>query len=45
MVIGDYVIDDEQIAGFNLPGSPTELHAVVVYQVQEDKIHAVTFIM
>ena len=45
MVIGEYVIDDEQVTGFNLPGSPTELHAVVVYQVQEDKIHGVTFIM
>jgi hypothetical protein len=45
MVVGEYVIDDEQVTGFNLPGSPTELHAVVVYQVQEDHIHGVTFIM
>jgi hypothetical protein len=45
MVVGECVIDDEQVTGFNLPGSPTELHAVVVYQVRDDKIHAVTFIM
>jgi uncharacterized protein (TIGR02246 family) len=43
-LIGDYVIDEEQVTGFNLPGYPAELHAVVAYQVTNGKIHGVTFI-
>lgn len=45
MVIGAYVIDDEHVTGFNLPGFPAELHAVVVYQVADGKIQGVTFVM
>jgi hypothetical protein len=45
MVTGEYVIDEEQVTGFHLPGFPAELHAVVVYQVADEKIHGVTFIM
>jgi hypothetical protein len=41
MVVGDHVIDEEQVKGFNLPGSPAELHAVVVYQVKDQKIQSV----
>ena len=36
--IGTWVIDDEHTTGFVLPGSPTELRAVVVYQVVNGKI-------
>jgi hypothetical protein len=45
MVIGEYVIDEERVTGFNLPGFPAVVHSVVVYQVAEDKIHGVTLIM
>jgi hypothetical protein len=38
------VIDEEQVTGFNLPGYPRQLHAVVAYQVTGGKIHGVTFI-
>jgi hypothetical protein len=44
IVIGDYVIDEEPVTGFNLPGYPAELHAVVAYQVTAGKISGVTFI-
>ncbi len=44
IAVGDYVIDEEQVSGFNLPGYPAELHAVVAYQVRDGKIHSVTFI-
>jgi uncharacterized protein (TIGR02246 family) len=36
--IGTWVIDDEHTTGFVLPGYPTELRAVVVYQVADGKI-------
>lgn len=38
IVVGDHVIDEERITGFNLPGYPTELHSAVVYQLQDNKI-------
>jgi hypothetical protein len=44
IVIGDYVIDEEQITGFNLAGVPPELHAAVAYKITDGKIHGVTFI-
>jgi hypothetical protein len=44
MVVGDYVIDEEQIKGFNLPGFPAELHAVVIYRVKDDKIQEVVLL-
>jgi hypothetical protein len=44
IVIGDYVIDEEQITGFNLAGFPPELHAAVAYQITDGKIQGVTFI-
>jgi hypothetical protein len=36
--IGTWVIDDEHTTGFVLPGYPTELRAVVVYHIVDDKI-------
>lgn len=41
MVVGDHVIDEELVTGFNLPGFPAELHAVVVYKVTGQKIRSV----
>jgi hypothetical protein len=38
IIVGDHVIDEERITGFNLPGYPTELHSAVVYQLRDDKI-------
>jgi hypothetical protein len=38
MVQGDYVIDQEVITGFVLPGYPTEMRAVVVYRVRDGVI-------
>ena len=36
--VGDGIIDDEYITGFNLPGMPTEIHAAVVYRVADGVI-------
>jgi len=33
--VGNYVVDEEEIIG---RGSPTPVHAVVIYRVNEDKI-------
>jgi len=33
--VGNYVVDEEEITG---RGSPTPMHAVVIYRVNEDKI-------
>jgi hypothetical protein len=38
IVVGDHVIDEERITGFNLPGYPTELHSAVLYQLDAGKI-------
>jgi hypothetical protein len=38
MVVGDFVIDEELVTGFHLPGYPTELHAVVAYRVTDGLI-------
>jgi hypothetical protein len=42
---GDYVIDEELVDGVNLEGYPPQLHAAVVYRVQDSKISHVTFLM
>jgi hypothetical protein len=39
--VGDKVIDEERITGFVLPGYPTELHAAVVYAVEDGRISRV----
>jgi hypothetical protein len=44
MEVGSYVIDEEVIAGFHLPGFPTEMHAVVIYRVQDGKIQEVVLL-
>jgi uncharacterized protein (TIGR02246 family) len=36
--IGSWVIDDEHMTGFVLPGYPTDLRGVVVYHVVDGKI-------
>ncbi len=45
MVAGDYVVDEESLSGFILAGFPQELHAVVVYRVQDGLIHDVVLLM
>jgi hypothetical protein len=42
---GDYVIDEEEITGVNVPGYPATIHAVVIYQVKDGLIHDVIFLM
>jgi hypothetical protein len=42
---GDYVIDEEQTTGVNVPGYPATMHAVVIYQVKDGLIHDVIFLM
>jgi hypothetical protein len=42
---GEYVIDEENISGFNLAGFPEAMHAVVVYRVREGLIQDMTFLM
>ncbi len=34
--IGPYVVDEEQVTGIG--GSPTQVHAIVIYRVEGDKI-------
>jgi hypothetical protein len=36
--VGEYVVDEEDVTGFNVEGSPERLHAVAIYRVQRDKI-------
>jgi hypothetical protein len=35
---GSWVIFEEQVTGFNLEGSPSELHVPCAYQVEDGKI-------
>ncbi|MGO8875478.1 MAG: SgcJ/EcaC family oxidoreductase [Acidimicrobiales bacterium] len=41
IVVGNFVADHEEIEGFNMPGSPTSIRAVAVYQVTDGKISRV----
>jgi hypothetical protein len=45
MAIGEYVIHEELIDGFNLAGYPPQVHAVVVYRIAEGKVREVTLLM
>lgn len=36
--VGDYVISEEDISGFVLPGFPTEMQAAVIYRVHDGLI-------
>jgi uncharacterized protein (TIGR02246 family) len=40
-VVGNFVADHEEIDGFNLPGMPTSVEAIAVYEVTEGKINRV----
>ena len=45
IVIGDYVIDEEEVSGIDLAGYPAEMHAAVVYQIRDGLIHGVIFLL
>jgi uncharacterized protein (TIGR02246 family) len=38
IVVGNFVADHEEIEGFNMPGSPTSIQAIAIYQVADGKI-------
>lgn len=38
MVVGDFVIDEEQGSGLVIEGMPPQVHAAVVYRVADGKI-------
>jgi uncharacterized protein (TIGR02246 family) len=42
---GDYVIDEEETTGVNVPGYPPTIHAVAIYQVNDGLIHDVILLM
>jgi len=44
IVIGEFVVDEEEIDGFTLPGFPTQMRAVVVYRVSGGKIQEVVLL-
>ena len=44
-VVGDFVIDEEQISGFNLDGFPSSMSAAVVYRVRDGLIQDVVLVM
>src|ERR1700733_2778568 len=41
IVVGDFVADHEEIEGINMPGRPTSIRAIAVYQVTDGKISRV----
>jgi len=43
MRIGKYVVDEEEVTG--IQSSPTPMHAVVIYRVEENKIVHVRMLM
>ena len=45
MTVGEYVVDEEQIEGFNLAGYPPAIHAVAVYRVSGQSIREVTLLI
>lgn len=36
--VGAFVVDEERVTGLDLPGLPSEMHAAVVYRVQDGLI-------
>ncbi len=44
IVVGDMVIDEEEIHGLHHPHYPSDLHAAVAYHVSGDKIDRVVFL-
>jgi uncharacterized protein (TIGR02246 family) len=43
-MVGDFVVDEENISGFNLEGFPPAFSAVVVYRVQDGLIRDAMFL-
>lgn len=41
IVVGNFVADHEEIEGVNMPGRPTSIQAIAVYQVTDGKISRV----
>lgn len=39
--VRDYVVDEEHLSGFNMPGYPAEFSAIVTYWVKDGKISEV----
>lgn len=37
-VVGSFVADHEEVEGFNMPGSPSSIQAIAVYQVSDGRI-------
>lgn len=38
IVVGQHVIDEEQITGVNVEGVPSELHSAAIYRIADGKI-------
>lgn len=38
MTVGDWVVDEEECSGFVFDGFPSDLHSVVIYQVNDGLI-------
>jgi uncharacterized protein (TIGR02246 family) len=45
MVVGDFVIDEEQASGLVFEGLPPQMHAAAVYRVADEKIAQVQLFM
>jgi uncharacterized protein (TIGR02246 family) len=45
IVSGDYLIDEEEISGFNLAGFPAAFNAAVVYRIRDGLIQDVVFLL
>lgn len=44
IVVGDYVIDEEDVSGRIAEGYPENVHAVAIYRIEGDKITHVRFL-
>jgi hypothetical protein len=45
IVVGDYVIDEEEVSGGIAEGYPEEFHAVAIYRIVGDKIVHARFLL
>jgi hypothetical protein len=45
IVVGDYVIDEEEVSGRIAEGYPEKVHAVAIYRIVGDKIVHVRFLL
>ena len=45
IAVGEFVIDEERVAGLVFQGMPPQLHAAVVYRVTEGKISQAQLLM